>query len=231
MNNQEIESVINIADNSDVPRNLSDTNCINSNIRMIVDNLSDDAHTLGVLPENEYVKRIARYNKNKIMVVTDNIETSEYTRYLNIDYDYYQNGKRLDGLFLTLTLHALINAAAECDRIKSVLKNSMDADEVCTDVLERIKVCALEYDVVIKNGNNLSSFVQISKKLANPLLTNYYDYIEISQDGKMLGTISFIKDDLDGYTICVIGTNGVNYSSKFEFGNPELEHAVELITT
>lgn len=231
MNNQEIERVINIADNSDVPRNLSDTNCINSNIRMIIDNLSDDAHTLGVLPENEYVKRIARYNNNKIMVVTDNIDTSEYTRYLNIDYDYYQNGKRLDGLFLTLTLHALINAAAECDRVKSVLKNSMDADEVCTDVLERIKICALEYDVVIKNGNNLSSFVQISKKLANPLLTNYYDYIEISQDGKMLGTISFIKDDLDGYTICVIGTNGVNYSSKFEFGNPELEHAVELITT
>jgi hypothetical protein len=231
MNNQEIERVINIADGSDVPRNLSDTNCINSNIRMIIDNLSDDAHTLGVLPENEFVKRIARYNNNKIMVVTDNIDTSEYTRYLNIDYDYYQNGKRLDGLFLTLTLHALINAAAECDRVKSVLKNSMDADEVCTDVLERIKVCALEYDVVIKNGNNLSSFVQISKKLANPLLTNYYDYIEISQDGKMLGTISFIKDDLDGYTICVIGTNGVNYSSKFEFGNPELEHAVELITT
>jgi len=231
MNNQEIERVINIADNSDVPRNLSDTNCINSNIRMIIDNLSDDAHTLGVLPENEYVKRIARYNNNKIMVVTDNIDTSEYTRYLNIDYDYYQNGKRLDGLFLTLTLHALINAAAECDRVKSVLKNSMDADEVCTDVLERIKVCALEYDVVIKNGNNLSSFVQISKKLANPLLTNYYDYIEISQDGKMLGTISFIKDDLDGYTICVIGINGVNYSSKFEFGNPELQHAVELITT
>ena len=231
MNNQEIEKVINIADNSDVPRNISETNCVNSNIRMIVDNLSDDAHTLGVLAENEYVKRIARYNKNKIMVVTDNIETSEYTRYLNIDYDYYQNGKRLDGLFLTLTLHALINAAAECDRVKSVLKNSMDADEVCTDVLERIKVCALGYDVVIKNGNNLSSFVQISKKLANPLLTNYYDYIEISQDGKMLGTISFIKDDLDGYTICVIGTNGVNYSSTFEFGNHELEHAVELITT
>lgn len=231
MNNQEIERVINIADGSDVPRNLSDTNCINSNIRMIVDNLSDDAHTLGVLPENEYVKRIARYNNNKIMVVTDNIDTSEYTRYLNIDYDYYQNGKRLDGLFLTLTLHALINAAEECNRVKSVLKNSMDADEVCTDVLERIKVCALEYDVVIKNGNNLSSFVQISKKLANPLLTNYYDYIEISQDGKMLGTISFIKDDLDGYTICIIGTNGVNYSSKFEFGNPELEHAVKLITT
>jgi acyl-[acyl carrier protein]--UDP-N-acetylglucosamine O-acyltransferase len=107
----------------------------------------------------------------------------------------------------------------------------MDADEVCTDVLERIKVCALGYDVVIKNGNNLSSFVQISKKLANPLLTNYYDYIEISQDGKMLGTISFIKDDLDGYTICVIGTNGVNYSSSFEFRDSELERAVELITT
>jgi len=231
MNNQEIERVINIADNSDVPRNISETNCVNSNIRMIVDNLSDDAHTLGVLPENEYVKRIARYNKNKIMVVTDNIETSEYTRYLNIDYDYYQNGKRLDGLFLTLTLHALINAAAECDRVKSVLKNSMDADEVCTDVLERIKVCALGYDVVIKNGNNLSSFVQISKKLANPLLTNYYDYIEISQDGKTIGTISFIKDDLDGYTICVIGTNGVNYSSSFEFSDSELEHAVKLITT
>lgn len=231
MNNQEIERVINIADGSDVPRNLSDTNCINSNIRMIVDNLSDDAHTLGVLPENEFVKRIARYNNNKIMVVTDNIDTSEYTRYLNIDYDYYQNGKCLDGLFLTLTLQALTNAAEECDRVKSVLQESMDADEVCTKVLERVKVSALGYDVTIKNGNNLSSFVQITKKLANPLSTSYYDYIEISQDGKMLGTISFNKDDLGGYTICVIGTNGISYSTSFDFYDSELQHAIKLITT